>query len=144
MKPADYLKFCKRYATVPLMPWQLEDLRGVAENRFSFLCYQSGTGKTTIFGGLGTAARLVLSKTKIQSYGGSGDEDQAKLMQAALETIFENPDLRRLVTVTANKIQLKHHPRSVHTTLATSPATSWGLTPSDLVIDELSEASGAM
>ncbi len=142
-KLKEFLAFIKRYAEVPLISWQLTDIEGALAHRFSYLIWPSGYGKTMI-AALIIAAHLILSKVRVRSFGGSGDEDQAGLLHQALQDIFAHPDLQGLVTETRNEIRLKHAPKSVHRTLATHVSTTWGLTPSILVVDELSEATPAM
>lgn len=142
-KLKEYVAFIKRYAEVPLIPWQLTDIEGALAHRFSYLIWPSGYGKTMI-AALIIAAHLILSEVRVRSFGGAGDEDQAGLLHQALQDIFAHPDLQGLVTETRNEIRLKHAPNSVHRTLATHVWSTWGITPSILVVDEYAESTPAM
>lgn len=140
MKPSDLLKFCKKYSPVPLVKFQLEILDGIFKNRFCIIVEPSGWGKT-LKSGLHVAACMVGSKKRIRSFAIAGDLAQAGLLHQALVDIFQHEDLRRLVHETSWTLKLRHAPKSVHETLATSPSTVWGITPAILTVDELSEAT---
>lgn len=136
----DYLAFVTKYADAPLTEWQLQDIEGVLSHRFSFLIWPSGYGKT-LCSALVISAHLILSRHRIISFGAAGDLDQALLLQAALDQIFTHDDLQRLVAQTHNKIKLRHFPKSVHRTLATHAASTWGVTPDFVFLDEVAEAT---
>lgn len=140
MKPTEGLRFAKRFSPVPLVDWQLDILKGIFENRFSIIILPSGYGKT-LLASLHVAATLIGEPKRIRSFGIAGDQEQAGLLDQALDEVFEHPDLRRLVNVKQWKIALKHIPKSTHETLPTHVPSVWGRTPSILTCDELSEAT---
>ncbi len=142
-KAPDLLALIQKYAPVAPIDWQIADIRGILAHRFSYVVWPSGYGKTMV-AALIIAARLILSKTRLRSFGGAGDEDQALLLHEALQGIFQHPELAPLMVETRGVMALKHAPKSTHRTLTTHAATTWGITPSDLTVDELAEATPAM
>ncbi len=140
MKVIDGIRFAKKYAPVPLMDWQVAILRGVLSNRFSIVILPSGFGKT-LLAGLNVSARLFCEHTRIRSFGIAGDQEQASLLDQAIDDICEHPDLRPLVTKHKWKTVLKQAPKSSHETLASHQPSVWGKTPSIVTADELAEAT---
>ncbi len=90
MKVIEGIRFAKRYAPVPLTEWQLDILEGIFANRFSIIILPSGYGKT-LLAAINVSARLFCEHTRIRSFGVAGDQEQAGLLDQAIEGICDHP-----------------------------------------------------
>ncbi len=121
-------------------PEQWADARAVLDTngpRRHLLLRSRGRSKTTDEAGASLAAMLTQLAPGAESYAAAGDREQAGLLLRKVRGLVERtPEVRSLVEVGSWRVAVPGRAVSLDV-LSADAASSWGLTPSWLVVDEL-------
>lgn len=121
--------------------FQLEDARAVLGMRgepFHFLTRSRGAAKTSDLAGIAVAAMLTQAPPSARLYGLAADRDQARLLIDSVRGYAERtPELRGRLQVDAWRVAAGRD--VVLEALAADAASSWGLRPWFVVVDEIAQ-----
>jgi hypothetical protein len=119
---------------------QWEDARAILEGDvpFNFLTRARGFSKTADLAGVAIAAMLCQLPAGSRSYALAADRDQGRLLvDSTLGYVARTPELAGALDVDAFKVTARRSGSTLEV-LAADAASSWGLRPAFVVIDELS------
>lgn len=126
-------------------PAQLEDALGVisGDPPYSFLTRSRGSSKTSDLAAVALA--LLLAAPSIErSYWMAADLDQGRLAIDAITGFLDRePALREAVIVTANAVEVKATGARLDI-MASDTASSWGILPANVFVDELAQWSDSL
>lgn len=122
-------------------PFQLDDARavlGMDAEPYHFLTRARGAAKTSDLAGIAVAAMLTQAPPSARLYGLAADRDQARLLIDSVRGYAERtPELRGRLQIDAWKVTAG--PDVVLEALAADAASSWGLRPWFVVVDEIAQ-----
>jgi hypothetical protein len=122
-------------------PFQLEDARAVLEQDgppYSYLTRARGAAKTSDLAGIAVAAMLTQAPPGARLYGLAADRDQARLLVDSVRGYVERtPELQGRLRVDAFTARAGRG--VVLEALAADAASSWGLRPWFVVVDEIAQ-----
>jgi len=122
-------------------PFQVEDARAVLEQDgppYHFLTRARGAAKTSDLAGIAIAAMLTQAPAGARLYGLAADRDQARLLIDSIRGYVDRtPELRGRLAVDTWRVSAGRD--VVLEALAADAASSWGLRPWFVVIDEIAQ-----
>lgn len=121
-------------------PWQREDARAILEGpeRFHFLTRPRGASKTTDLGAVATAALVAQLPERSRSYALAADRDQGALLVDSMHGFVERSGLSALLKLDAFKVTNVQSGATLEV-LAADEASSWGLRPHLVIVDEFGQ-----
>lgn len=121
--------------------FQAQDARAILDERaepFHFLTRARGASKTGDLGGVAVAAMLTQAPAGARLYGLAADRDQGRLLLDSIRGYVERtPELRGRLIVDSFKVTAGRD--VVLEVLAADAASSWGLRPWFVIVDEIAQ-----
>jgi hypothetical protein len=124
-------------------PFQWEDARAVLDpvsaTPYHFLTRARGGSKTSDLGAMAIAAMLAQLPARSRLYGIAADQDQGRLLVDSVSGFAaRSPQLRGALKLDAYRVTATRSGSTLDV-LAADAASSWGLRPDFLVLDELAQ-----
>lgn len=121
-------------------PWQRADARSILEGpeRYHFLTRPRGASKTTDLGAVATAALVAQLADRSRSYALAADRDQGALLVDSMHGFVERSGLAALLKLDAFKVTNLQTGATLEV-LAADEASSWGLRPHLVIVDEFGQ-----
>ncbi len=124
--------------------WQLDDARAILEPgddgaRLHYLTRPRGGSKTGDLAGIAIAALLEQLPKRSRSYAAAADRDQAQLLvDAVAGFVARTPEIGGALRVDSYRVSAERSGASLEA-LASDEASSWGLKPKLMVVDEFGQ-----